>query len=82
MKYEYKVVMKDEAILSELGIRTFDKAKGCYIYNENPVDIGFANELGEDGFEMFQVIKYEYHSMYYFRKEHETSSDIRKRKFG
>jgi len=69
MKYEYKMVMKDEAVLwEELGIETFDKAKDCYIYNENPVDIGFANELGKDGFEMFQVIKYNNHSMYYFRK--------------
>ena len=29
----------------------------------------FANKLGEEGFEMFQVVQYGLNSAYYFRKE-------------
>ena len=59
MKYEYKMVKRHNNILwEEIGISN----------NRNPVDVDFANELGEDGFEMFQVVQYGIESCYYFRK--------------
>ena len=76
MKYEYKMVMKhNDDLWKELGIQggVFSST------NRNPVEIPFADELGEDGFEMFHVVQYGMESCYYFRKENETSSDIRKR---
>ena len=36
--------------------------------SEEPAEMPFANELGEDGWEMFQVVQYALNSCYYFRK--------------
>jgi len=57
--------MKDNAkVWKELGIQTgmWDADK------TTPVEMPFANKLGEDGFEMFQVVQYGMESCYYFRK--------------
>jgi hypothetical protein len=76
MKYEYKMIMlNNDDMWKQLGIQ-----KGVWDGNvTTPVPMPFADELGEDGFEMFQVVQYGLESCYYFRKEIETSSDIRKR---
>ena len=65
MKYEYKMVMKfNDDLNKELGIQggIFSST------NRKPVDMPFADELGVDGFEMFQVVQYGMESCYYFRR--------------
>ena len=65
MKYEYKMCMKNnDTLWKELGIQ-----KGVWDSNNtSPVPMPFADELGKDGFEMFQVVQYGIESCYYFRK--------------
>ena len=67
-KYAYKMIFRDnENMWKEVGAQT----GGSFSLrnNPNPVDMEFANKLGEDGFEMFQVVQYGLNSAYYFRKE-------------
>ena len=65
MKYEYKMIMlNNDEMWKELGIQ-----KGIWDgTNRNPVNMPWANKLGEEGFEMFQVVQYALESCYYFRK--------------
>ena len=65
MKYEYKMCMKDnDKLWKELGIQ-----RGMWDANKTtPVEMPFADELGKDGFRMFQVVQYGTNSCYYFRK--------------
>ncbi|MDC3259654.1 hypothetical protein OAU33_01715 [Flavobacteriaceae bacterium] len=66
-KYEYKMIMRDnETVWKEVGIQ----GSGWSSKNsEEPVSMGFCNVLGQEGFEMFQVVHYALNSCYYFRKE-------------
>ena len=66
-KYEYKMIMRDnETVWQEVGIQ----GRGWGSKNsEEPASMEFCNVLGQDGFEMFQVVQYGLNSCYYFRKE-------------
>lgn len=67
-KYEYKMIMRDnETVWKETGIQ---QGSGWTAKeNEEPASMEFCNVLGQDGFEMFQVVQYGTDSAYYFRKE-------------
>ena len=66
-KYEYKMIMRDnETVWQEVGIQ--GRGWGS-INSEEPASMEFCNVLGQDGFEMFQVVQYGLSSCYYFRKE-------------
>ena len=64
MKYAYKMIMHDnETLWKGIGIQgSWGSTK------EIPADMPFANELGQDRWEMFQVVQYALNSCYYFRK--------------
>ena len=68
MKYEYKMILRDnENMWKEVGAQT----GGSFSLRNNPepVDMEFCNVLGQEGFEMFQVVQYGTNSAYYFRKQ-------------
>ena len=66
MKYAYKMIMLDnETLWKDIGIM---QGGWTSKNSEEPAEIPFANELGEDGWEMFQVVQYALNSCYYFRK--------------
>ena len=61
------ILRDNENVWKEVGAQT----GGSFSLRNNPypVDMEFSNELGEEGFEMFQVVQYGTNSGYYFRKE-------------
>ncbi|MGC6421869.1 MAG: hypothetical protein ACON43_03570 [Flavobacteriaceae bacterium] len=67
MKYEYKMIIKEsESLHKEIGAYvggTFSLKN-----SDTPVDIPFANELGEQGFECFHVNQVAMDSWFYFRR--------------
>ena len=66
MKYEYKMAkLNNEDLWQKIGIQ----GKNIFTSNsEEPVSLPFADKLGEDGWEMFQVVGWGSNSAYYFRK--------------
>ena len=60
-KYSYKMIKRDnESLWKQLGLKD---------NNTKPVEIHFANILGLQGYEMFQVVQYKTQSCYFFKKE-------------
>ena len=50
----------NESLWKQLGLKD---------NNTKPVELHFANILGLQGYEMFQVVQYETQSCYFFKKE-------------
>lgn len=66
-KYAYKMIMRNnDKTWQGLGLQSGGMFGSS---NREPVDITFANRLGQEGYEMFQVVQYGTESAYYFRKE-------------